>query len=49
MKIVEVGTRDELMTRGGLSSNLDTMQWKGQDMAADQVIPRTESGSDHAL
>ena len=35
-RIVEVGTHDELMTRGGLSCNLYTMQWKGQgDLAAD--------------
>ncbi len=35
-KIVEVGTHDELMIRGGLYDNLYTMQWKGQgDLAAD--------------
>ncbi len=34
-QIVEVGTHDELMERGGLYYNLYTMQWKGQDMAAD--------------
>ncbi|MBA3377610.1 MAG: ABC transporter ATP-binding protein [Chloroflexia bacterium] len=35
-KIVEVGTHDELMTRGGMYYNLYTMQWKGQgDLAAD--------------
>ena len=34
-KIVEVGTHDELMDRGGMYSNLYTMQWNGQDMAAD--------------
>jgi len=34
--IVEVGTHDELMDRGGLYYNLYTMQWKGQgDLAAD--------------
>jgi len=33
-QIVEVGTHDELMDRGGMYSNLYTMQWKGQDMAA---------------
>jgi ABC-type transport system involved in Fe-S cluster assembly fused permease/ATPase subunit len=33
--IVEVGTHDELMTRGGMYYNLYTMQWKGQgDIAA---------------
>ncbi len=34
-KIVEVGTHDALMDRGGMYYNLYTMQWKGQDMAAD--------------
>jgi len=35
-QIVEVGTHDELMDRGGLYCNLYTMQWKGQgDLAAD--------------
>jgi ABC-type multidrug transport system fused ATPase/permease subunit len=34
-QIVEVGTHDELMARGGLYYNLYSMQWKGQDMAAD--------------
>jgi len=34
-KIVEGGTHDELMTRGGMYYNLYTMQWRGQDMAAD--------------
>ncbi len=29
-QIVEVGTHDELMERGGLSSTLDTMRWKGR-------------------
>ncbi len=35
-KIVEVGTHDELMDRGGMYYNLYTMQWKGKgDLAAD--------------
>ncbi|MDQ3653718.1 MAG: ABC transporter ATP-binding protein/permease [Chloroflexota bacterium] len=35
-QIVEVGTHDDLMDRGGMYYNLYTMQWKGQgDLAAD--------------
>ncbi len=35
-KIVEVGTHDALVDRGGMYYNLYTMQWKGQgDLAAD--------------
>jgi len=31
---VEVGTHAEPMDHGGMYSNLYTMRWKGQDMAA---------------
>ena len=34
-KIMEVGTHDELMERGGMYYNLYTMQWQGQEIAAD--------------
>ncbi len=34
-RIVEMGTHDELMDRGGMYYNLYTMQWQSQDRAAD--------------
>jgi ABC-type multidrug transport system fused ATPase/permease subunit len=34
-RIVEMGTHDELMERGGMYYNLYTMQWQAQGIAAD--------------
>ncbi len=46
-KIVEVGTHDELIDRGGVYYNLYTMQWKGQgDLPASCLNARDSNRCD---